>query len=109
MSRLLGGRKPRYQPVSHQDPDPETVSPWPGRQLACLCVHAYTDTNEKPTMTLLSSKIEPTPPKSPWDRWLLAFHCSYFHNASPPPFNPGGEDGDGEGRGRAGRAPPPFR
>ena len=32
--------------------------PWPGLQLACSCAHANTDTNEKPTMTQLPSKIE---------------------------------------------------
>src|ERR1700756_2486502 len=37
---------------------------WYGRQLACLCAHAYTDTIEKLTMPLLSSKIERPPPRS---------------------------------------------
>src|SRR2546430_16352518 len=30
---------------------------WYGRQLACLCAHADTDTKEELTMPLLSSKI----------------------------------------------------
>ena len=47
--------------------DPQTFEPpaqfnWYGRQLACLCAHAYTDTIEKPTMSQPSSKIERPPP-----------------------------------------------
>jgi hypothetical protein len=35
------------------------------RQLACICGHAYMDTEEEPTMTQPSSKIERPLPRSP--------------------------------------------
>src|SRR5271169_1397947 len=58
MSRLLGERKPTLpagQPPGTRSTD---LGPWPCRQLACLRAHAYMDTNDEPTMTQLSSKIE---------------------------------------------------
>src|SRR6266567_4633157 len=60
---LLGGKKPTLPAGQPSGTDPRTFSPrpssnWYGRQLACLCAHAYTDTKEEPTMPLLSSKIE---------------------------------------------------
>src|SRR5215469_15699345 len=64
---LLGGRKPTLPAGQPPGTDPQTFEPpaqfnWYGRQLACLCVHAYTDTIEKPTMSQPSSKIErPSP------------------------------------------------
>ena len=80
MSRLLGERKPTLPAGQPSGPDPETVSPWPGCQLACLRAHADTDTNEEPTMAQLSSKIErplPGPPEG-------SRGCSH-HIARPNP------------------------
>jgi hypothetical protein len=60
---------------------------WYGRQLACLCAHAYTDTIEELTMPLLSSKIERPPPQSlgeSVDARITRICC----NTPPPPFNP---------------------
>ena len=106
VSRLLGGRKP----VLPAGRPPGTVSPWPGHQLACVCAHANTDTDEEPTMTQLSSKIEPPPDPVPRGAWMLVPHCSHYSNTEPAPFNPGarkrdraGAGGrDGAGRRRAG-------
>ena len=68
--------------------DPQTVRPWAGHQLACLCAHANTDTNEEPTMTQLSSKIEPPPGPVPRGAWMPVTHCSHLLNNPPPAFNP---------------------
>jgi hypothetical protein len=89
MSRLLGGRKTHATSRSATRNRSTDLSPWPCRQLACLCAHAYTDTNEEPTMTLLSSKIERPPTRTlSGTAWMPAKHCSYLHNTPPPPFNP---------------------
>ena len=60
---------------------------WHGRQLACLCAHAYTDTKEELTMPLLSSKIE-RPPHLILSGARGCPHYSYCCNTPPPPFNP---------------------
>src|SRR3984957_8174052 len=89
MSRLLGGRKTHATSRSATRNRSTDLSPWPCRQLACLCAHAYTDTNEEPTMTLLSSKIERPPTRTlSGTAWMPAKHCSYLHNTPPPPFTP---------------------
>src|SRR6516162_5247615 len=89
---LLGGRKPTLPAGQPPGTDPRTFEPsaqftWYGRQLACLCAHAYTDTIEKPTMSQPSSKIERPPSLSPRGRRGCPFR-SYCCNTPPPPFNP---------------------
>src|SRR4029077_14200028 len=93
------------------DFSPRPSSTWYGRQLACLCAHAYTDTKEEPTMPLLSSKIELPLTLSPrGERGCPPY--SYTSTPLPPRSFPRAAAGGGPGAQAGGRwgghAPGPF-
>src|SRR5580704_16437125 len=89
MSRLLGGRETHATSRSATRNRSTDLGPWPCRPLACLRAHADMDTNEEPTMTLLTSKIErPLTQPPPGTAWMPAPHCSYVVNMAAAPFNP---------------------